>query len=349
MSTHATAGHNAGPALQPLSHTLGAEIGGIDLTAELNAAAVDAIRAAWNENHILLFRGRKLGPDALIAFARRFGELDRHDATPYYRLEGYPEILQVTNRKIGGKPSETRNTGRNWHSDYSYTNRPAAASMLYCEEKPPVGGDTMFCNMVRAYETLSDRMKRIVDGLEAVYDIGLTAGIFNFSANLAGIVAAGLVLAVFLRRRWDAGRAVLAALLATGWGLGAVWILDLRLTPLTIGLGSLVGVTGCEFVVLLTRTDLEGAHRVAEAIRAGIEGVGRRLGYPVGAVTASVGLSEFDPVRPSEGDLLTTADRALYRAKAMGRNQVVLRAGNGGGNGEPAEGLALHLGGEGAT
>jgi diguanylate cyclase (GGDEF)-like protein len=98
---------------------------------------------------------------------------------------------------------------------------------------------------------------------------------------------------------------------------------------------------GDEFVVLLTRTDLEGAHRVAEAIRAGIEGVGRRLGYPVGQVTASVGLSEFDPVRPQEGDLLTLADRALYRAKATGRNQVVLRGGS------EAEGVTLHQGGEG--
>ena len=170
-------GHNSRLAWHPLSHALGAEVAHADLTAALDASAVDAIRAAWNENHILLFRGQKLSPDALIAFARRFGELDRHDATPFYRLEGHPEILLVTNRMIGGKPSETRNTGRNWHSDYSYTNRPAAASMLYCEEKPPVGGDTMFCNMVRAYETLSDKMKRIVDGLEAVYDIGLTAGI----------------------------------------------------------------------------------------------------------------------------------------------------------------------------
>jgi diguanylate cyclase (GGDEF)-like protein len=98
---------------------------------------------------------------------------------------------------------------------------------------------------------------------------------------------------------------------------------------------------GDEFVVLLTRTDLEGAHRVGEAIRAGIEGVGRRLGYPVGQVTASVGLSEFDPVRPQEGDLLTLADRALYRAKATGRNQVVLRGGT------EAEGVTLHQGGEG--
>lgn len=79
---------------------------------------------------------------------------------------------------------------------------------------------------------------------------------------------------------------------------------------------------GDEFVVILTRTDLEGANRVAEAIRAGIEGVGRRLGYGVGLVTASVGIAEHHPTRPHEGDLLVIADRALYVAKADGRNTV---------------------------
>lgn len=79
---------------------------------------------------------------------------------------------------------------------------------------------------------------------------------------------------------------------------------------------------GDEFVVILTRTDLHGARRVAEALRAGIEGVGRRLGYDVGVVTVSIGLAEFDPTRPGEGDLLVTADRALYQAKAAGRNAV---------------------------
>jgi len=79
---------------------------------------------------------------------------------------------------------------------------------------------------------------------------------------------------------------------------------------------------GDEFVVLLTRTDLSGASRVAEALRAGIEGVGRRLGYPVGFVTASIGLAEFDPGKPDSGDLLVTADRALYMAKSKGRNVV---------------------------
>ena len=79
---------------------------------------------------------------------------------------------------------------------------------------------------------------------------------------------------------------------------------------------------GDEFVVILTRTQQDGAERVAEALRQGIEGVGRRLGYPLGAVTVSVGIAEFDPAHPTGGDLLVNADRALYRAKAAGRNQV---------------------------
>ena len=78
---------------------------------------------------------------------------------------------------------------------------------------------------------------------------------------------------------------------------------------------------GDEFVVILTRTELQGGMRVAEAIRERIEGIGSRMGYPPGMITVSIGLSEFDSRAP-EGDLLTAADRALYRAKAAGRNAV---------------------------
>ncbi|MBX3146933.1 MAG: diguanylate cyclase [Gemmatimonadales bacterium] len=77
---------------------------------------------------------------------------------------------------------------------------------------------------------------------------------------------------------------------------------------------------GDEFVVILTRTDLVGAERVAEALRRGVETVGQRMGFPV---TVSIGIAEYDPDRPSGGDLLVNADRALYRAKAAGRNTVV--------------------------
>ena len=80
---------------------------------------------------------------------------------------------------------------------------------------------------------------------------------------------------------------------------------------------------GDEFVVILTRTDRDGAERVAEALRAGIEGVGRRLGYSLGMVTVSIGIAEYSPGSPSESDVLERADRALYAAKAAGRNMVI--------------------------
>ncbi len=79
---------------------------------------------------------------------------------------------------------------------------------------------------------------------------------------------------------------------------------------------------GDEFVVLLVRTAAEGARGVAEKVRGRVEAMGRRLGYPVGLVTASIGVAGFDPGGAEQEDVLVAADRALYRAKAAGRNQV---------------------------
>ncbi|HVH66929.1 MAG TPA: diguanylate cyclase [Gemmatimonadales bacterium] len=80
---------------------------------------------------------------------------------------------------------------------------------------------------------------------------------------------------------------------------------------------------GDEFVLVLVRTGLDGALGVADKVREGVEVMGRELRYPEGLVTASIGVSEFVPGRgPEVEDVLVAADRALYRAKASGRNQV---------------------------
>ena len=79
---------------------------------------------------------------------------------------------------------------------------------------------------------------------------------------------------------------------------------------------------GDEFVALLTRTDRAGALRVADAVRTGVEEAGRKLGFLSGQITVSIGVAEFDPAAPSEGALLEQADRALYMAKAAGRNNI---------------------------
>ena len=167
----------AGLTVTPLAHALGAVIECVDINQPPAPDLVAATRKAWNQHHVIAFRGQTFQAAGLLRFAQAFGALDDHAATPFYRLEEYPQLLQITNRQIGGKPSETRNTGRNWHSDYSYTDHPAAASMLFCVECPPIGGDTMFANMVNAYETLSPPLRAFLDGLDVVYDVSLTAGI----------------------------------------------------------------------------------------------------------------------------------------------------------------------------
>ena len=165
--------------VKQLAYALGAQIEGVSVSEPLSDVQTAFIKKIWHEHHIVLLREQNAEPREIIEFAGNFGDLDDHASTPYYRLENFPQLMEITTRPINGRPSETRNVGRNWHSDYSYTQRPAAASMLFCVEPAPVGGDTMFCNMVKAYETLSKPMQKIVDELHSVYDISLTAGLFQ--------------------------------------------------------------------------------------------------------------------------------------------------------------------------
>jgi taurine dioxygenase len=157
--------------LRRLANKLGAEVKGVDLRKPLPEAELRDIRRAWNDHLVLLFRGQELSPEEHIAFSRNFGDLDRHEALPRYRHPDHPEIFMVTNRQVDGKPSATRNTGRQWHNDLSYTTRPATGALLHCRECPPVGGDTMFANMYEAFETLSSPMQRFLEPLWAVHDI----------------------------------------------------------------------------------------------------------------------------------------------------------------------------------
>ena len=154
----------------PLTNWIGAEIRGLDLSAPLSDDMIATIRKVWLEHVVLLFRNQKLTPDQHVKFSARFGELSNNDNLYHHRIQEHPQILRITNKTIDGKPSDTRNTGRQWHSDLSYTLTPAVGSFLHAREIPPVGGDTMFANMYLAYETLSPKLQTILDGLESVHD-----------------------------------------------------------------------------------------------------------------------------------------------------------------------------------
>ena len=145
--------------LRRLSHALCAEVCGIDIARPMSETEFGDIYDAFLAYGILLFRNQNVTREQHIEFSRRFGELDRHDALPRDRHPAYPELLRVTNEpNPDGTPSDTRYTGRQWHSDMSFTPCPALGSLLRCFAVPDVGGDTLFASMYMAYETLSDGM-----------------------------------------------------------------------------------------------------------------------------------------------------------------------------------------------
>ena len=147
--------------VRPVAGALGAEILGIDLSHDLGEESVAAIRAAWLKHLVIFFRDQTLPPKEFLGVARRFGQAVEY---PFIKgIEGFPEITPVIKLE-----HETMNFGGLWHSDTAYLECPPMATMLIAREVPPFGGDTLFANMYLAYETLSDGMKRMLDGLVTV-------------------------------------------------------------------------------------------------------------------------------------------------------------------------------------
>ena len=129
--------------IRHLSPVLGAEMFGADLSSPLDDIAFKRIRNAWLEsNGVMVFRDQDLSPEQHISFSRLFGSLQKHVLAKYL-LPEYPEIYRVSNKVKDGVPQGREKAGTYWHSDLSYMNPPALASLLYGIELPPVGGDTV--------------------------------------------------------------------------------------------------------------------------------------------------------------------------------------------------------------
>src|SRR5436190_5945560 len=147
--------------IRKIAGALGAEVRGVDLSQTVADAQKAELRRAWLEHLVLFFRDQPLAPEQFMTFARAWGEPIEY---PFVRgIEGFPQVIEV--KKL---EHEKMNFGGIWHSDTAYLDVPPMASMLLAREVPPVGGDTLFANMYLAYETLSDGMKRLLDGLRAV-------------------------------------------------------------------------------------------------------------------------------------------------------------------------------------
>ncbi len=144
-----------------LSGAIGAEILGLDLAAEPGHNTIAAIRQVWLDHGVVFFRDQDLPPAKFLSFARQFGAVVEY---PFIKgIEGFPEIIPVIKLE-----HETRNFGGIWHSDTAYLDTPPMGTMLIAREVPPYGGDTLFASGCLAYETLSDGLKRMLDGMIAI-------------------------------------------------------------------------------------------------------------------------------------------------------------------------------------
>jgi alpha-ketoglutarate-dependent sulfate ester dioxygenase len=163
--------------VRPVTTVIGAEVRGVDLAQPLESAVVAEIEAALVQWKVLFFRGQTITEDQQIAFGRCFGELT--PAHPVHAsLEGHPEIYSVEASQLKGSRRRTapvsefappRPTQTGWHTDITFVPNPAMGSILHGVVIPPQGGDTLWSNLVAAYEDLSAPIRALIDGLHAVH------------------------------------------------------------------------------------------------------------------------------------------------------------------------------------
>jgi taurine dioxygenase len=147
--------------ITPLTPAIGAVIGGVDLAGPVSDDTVGDIRQALLKHQVIFFEDQDLSPSAQRDFAARFGELHVHPL--YARDEGLPEIMVIDNHP--GNPTDNDT----WHTDVTFLETPAMGCLLYAQQLPSQGGDTLWASMTAAYRALSTPMQRFLEGLQAVH------------------------------------------------------------------------------------------------------------------------------------------------------------------------------------
>ena len=145
-----------------VSPCIGAEISGVDLREPLDAETFDEIQAALLAYRVIFFRDQDISSEQHMAFARRFGELEEHPFIP----SDAPDAEVVRFDKDENIPG----VENIWHSDVSWREIPSLGSVLRAHIVPDIGGDTLFADMVAAYECLDDETKQLLEGKRAVND-----------------------------------------------------------------------------------------------------------------------------------------------------------------------------------
>ncbi|MEZ5244206.1 MAG: TauD/TfdA family dioxygenase [Acidimicrobiales bacterium] len=146
----------------PRGATLGAEIGGVDLTTDLSDAQIADIVRALADYKVVYFRDQPITSAQHVAFARRFGDLEIH---PFITgNQDHPELVRFE------KGADTGGFENGWHHDVTWREVPSMGAILHAIQVPPTGGDTLFSDMGAAYDGLTDEWKQRIEGMHAIHD-----------------------------------------------------------------------------------------------------------------------------------------------------------------------------------
>jgi taurine dioxygenase len=141
---------------------VGVEIRGVDIAAGITEAEFADIKQIFSDEGLIFFRDQSIDEVQHIAFAKRWGEINVNRF--FAANDEYPQIAMVTK-----EPEQTGNIGGGWHTDHSYDVEPAMGSILVARELPATGGDTLFTNMYKVYESLSPGLQNTLQNLNAVH------------------------------------------------------------------------------------------------------------------------------------------------------------------------------------
>jgi taurine dioxygenase len=162
----------------------GAEILNVDLSQPLADGTFQAVMDIWHESLVICLRGQDLSPQDQLRFGRRIGELSVIH-TPEFTGED-PSIMYISNEKKNGKFVHALPVGEMmFHIDQCYQAQPAKATILYAMKIPATGGNTLFCDLQRAYDTLDAATRSAIDGLKVMHVYDYDAGATQTAAAVA--------------------------------------------------------------------------------------------------------------------------------------------------------------------
>jgi len=163
------------------------KLGAFGLEADDFDSPFQEIWDAFFAGQILVFRGLQLTAKQFLEFARRFGRPEPHVIDQFHHPE-HADILILSNVQKDGKPIGLADAGTYFHTDYSYLEVPARATMLYSLQVPGQGGDTLFADQYAAYDDLSSSLKKKFNGLIALHHYGNRDDLSKSSRTVASVL-----------------------------------------------------------------------------------------------------------------------------------------------------------------